>query len=98
MLPSDYRPYEGRIAATIYYFLDEQMRGDVDNIVKPVLDALSSCAYVDDKQVDRVVVQRFEGGNIFAFTSPSQTLAKAVTDPKPLVYVRLSNNPFEDLK
>ena len=35
------------------------MTGDLDNRVKPILDALSGPVYIDDRQVDRLVVQRF---------------------------------------
>ncbi len=41
------------------------MQGDVDNIVKPILDALSKHIYNDDGQVERIWVQKFEPGRIF---------------------------------
>jgi len=50
------------------------MTGDVDNIVKPILDAMTKFIYVDDQQVERVVVQKFEPDNIFTFSNPSETL------------------------
>ena len=31
------------------------MQGDIDNIVKPVLDALAQHIYIDDAQVERLV-------------------------------------------
>ncbi len=34
--------------------------GDIDNIVKPILDALCHHIYMDDRQVQRLVVQKFE--------------------------------------
>ena len=73
------------------------MEGDIDNIVKPVLDALGKHIYIDDSQVERVVVQKFEPGNVFPFAAPTTTLADALIRPKPLLCVRLSDNPFEDL-
>jgi phenylpyruvate tautomerase PptA (4-oxalocrotonate tautomerase family) len=87
-----------RVAVTLFYFPSEPMEGDIDNIVKPILDAMSKHIYLDDNQVDRVVVQRFEPGNVFAFSSPSETLADALTAPKPVLYVKVSDDPFEDLK
>lgn len=71
------------------------MAGDVDNIVKPILDALAQHIYIDDGQVERVVVQKFE--KLFEFTSPSAILGEALARQRPLVYIRLSDNPFEDL-
>jgi hypothetical protein len=74
------------------------MQGDVDNIVKLVLDALGQHIYINDSQVDRIVVQKFEPGNIFGFGSPSAMLAEASEGQKPVLYVRLSDDPFEDLR
>ena len=73
------------------------MQGDVDNIVKLVLDALREHIYMDDAQVDRVVVQRFNPGNYFGFASPSVMLEEALKRRESVLYVRLSDDPFEDL-
>jgi crossover junction endodeoxyribonuclease RusA len=51
------------MAVTLYYLPSEPMQGDIDNIVKPILDALCQHIYRDDNQVARVVVQKFEPGN-----------------------------------
>jgi hypothetical protein len=42
-------------------------------------------------------VQKFEPGNVFPFSSPSRGLEAALSRAKPVLYVRLSNDPFEDL-
>jgi hypothetical protein len=86
-----------RIALTLFYFPAERRQGDVDNIVKLILDALCKHIYMDDSQVERVLVQKFEPGNIFPFRSPSSGLEIALGRIKPVLYVRLSNDPFEDL-
>jgi crossover junction endodeoxyribonuclease RusA len=96
-LPDRPSASNSRIAVTLYYFSSEPMQGDVDNIVKLVLDALCEHVYVDDSQVDRIVVQRFEPGNFFAFASPSATLEKTLKRPVSVLYVRLSDELFEDL-
>ena len=96
-LPEGHWASKGRIAVTLFYFPAEPRGGDVDNIVKLVLDALCKHIYIDDSQVERVLVQKFEPGNIFRFTSPSSGLEMALSRTKPVLYVRLSNDPFEDL-
>lgn len=96
-LPDAHFASEAQLAATLFYFPAGAMQGDVDNIVKLVLDALIQHIYLDDAQIDRVVVQKFEPGRLFRFTMPSLRLADAMSAPKPLLYVRLSDNPFEDL-
>jgi crossover junction endodeoxyribonuclease RusA len=73
------------------------MQGDLDNIVKPILDALARHIYLDDKQIHRLLIQKFEPGNVFRFAAPSPVLNDALNAVQPALYVRLSNNPFEDL-
>ena len=96
-LPEDHWATEGRIAATLYFFPDRPMQGDIDNIVKPVLDALARHVYLDDRQVERVVVQKFEPEHVFPFASPSARLKEALSGGKPMLYVRISDDPFEEL-
>ena len=86
------------MAATLFYFPDGAMQGDVDNIVKLTLDALIRLVYFDDVQVERVVVQKFEPGRLFAFTRPSVTLAAVIEAKRPALYIRLSDQPHEDLE
>lgn len=65
VLPESHFATEASLAMTLFYFPSREMEGDVDNIVKPVLDALSRHIYKDDRQVERVWVQKFEPGRIF---------------------------------
>lgn len=74
------------------------MAGDIDNIVKPILNSLSPFIYIDDHQVDRVVVQRFDPGRVYKFPNPSDRLREALEGEKPLTYVAVSDDPFEDLR
>ena len=85
------------MAVTLYYLPSEPMQGDIDNIVKPILDALCQHIYHDDNQVERVVIQKFEPGNVFSFTQPTATFVQALGGSKPVLYVRVSNDPSEDL-
>ena len=74
------------------------MAGDLDNIVKLTLDAMSRHIYIDDRQVERIVVQKFETDRVFAFSDPSQTLTACLLGEKPALYIRVSNDPHEDLR
>lgn len=96
-LPAGHFATDRPVAATLFYFPASEMPGDVDNIVKPILDALGRHVYLDDHQVHRVVVQKFEPGNVFGFESPTVVLQDALNGTKPILYIRLSDNPFEDL-
>lgn len=90
-------PSQKRLAVTLFYFPEGSRQGDVDNIVKFTLDALWPDIYLDDSQIERVVVQKFEPGNVHPFSNPSATLRNAITGTKPVLYVRLSDRPFEEL-
>ena len=98
VIPQPHFASEHRIAVTLYYLPEGPMPGDIDNIVKLVLDALGAHIYVDDAQVERVVVQKFEPGNVFSFSNPSTTVVDAIAGPKPVLYVRVSDDPFEELR
>lgn len=97
VLPPFHFASKERISVTLFYFPDGDMQGDLDNIIKPILDALRALVYIDDSQVDRVVAQRFYSGNVFTFSRPTSALIGALTGTRPVLYVRVSNRPFEEL-
>lgn len=86
------------VAVTIFYFPISPMPGDVDNIVKPILDALNGQAYSDDRLVERVVSQKFEPEVAWSFGSPSAQLTAALDaisaadEPQPVVYIRIDDD------
>jgi crossover junction endodeoxyribonuclease RusA len=96
-LPQPHFASGERMAVTIYNFPDQPMQGDVDNIVKLILDALCRHIYLDDRQVERVVVQKFDPENAFVFSKSSELLDLAVR-VRPVVYIRVANDPLEELK
>jgi hypothetical protein len=75
------------------------MQGDVDNRVKPILDAMVHCvySYSDDEIIERVVVQKFEPGRIFAFQNPSAKLVSALQAQEPMIYIRITGDVHEEL-
>ncbi len=85
------------LAVTIYIFPRGEMRGDVDNRVKPILDAMVRCVYDDDEIIERVVVQKFEPGRVFAFQTPSRVLLSAIEAEDPTVYIRITDDVHEEL-
>lgn len=97
-LPEMHFATDKPLSVTLYYYPEDRMAGDIDNIVKLILDGMMPHLYQDDAQIERVVVQKFERGRIFSFTDPSDTLAACLLGPKPALYVRVSNDPFEELE
>lgn len=80
------------LAVTIYYFPSVPMSGDVDNIVKLIIDGLTSIAYIDDQDVQRVTVQKFEPEEDWEFSAPSSNLAAALDREAPVLYIRVDDD------
>ncbi|WP_093334423.1 RusA family crossover junction endodeoxyribonuclease [Sphingomonas rubra] len=86
------------LAVTIFYFPTAPMAGDVDNIVKPILDALNGQAYLDDQVVERIVSQKFEPDTDWSFGAPTGQLAAALDtisaagERQPVVYIRIDDD------
>jgi len=78
-----------KVGVTIYYFPAAASTVDVDNIIKPILDALRGPVYTDDKQVDRVLCQRIDPGAILDLRDPSRSLIAAVTGDRPVTFIRI---------
>lgn len=74
------------------------MAGDIDNIVKPILDALIGTAYHDDQVIERVLSQKFEPEVDWSFDAPTERLSAALDaisasdEPAPAVYIRIDND------
>lgn len=62
MLPEGHFASEAPISVILYYFPSAPMLGDIDNIVKPILDAMCRHIYLDDRQVERLVIQKLSWG------------------------------------
>lgn len=96
-LPEGHFWFEGEVSVTIFYFPETTMEGDIDNIAKMIIDALSGHILKSDRQVARVVIQRFNPDAIFAFSDPSDKLVEALTSEEPSVFIRVSSDVTEDL-
>lgn len=80
------------LMATIFYFPPSLMEGDIDNIVKPILDGMIGIVYLNDRHIEKVIVQKFEPGVAWVFSSPTPTLATAIEVDKPALYIRLDKH------
>lgn len=82
--------HEGDLAISIYYFTSERIPGDIDNIVKPILDAMSRQVYIDDRQIVSLQVHKYEPHRNIDIRDPSATLATAMTSERPAVYISVN--------
>lgn len=65
------------------------MEGDLDNIIKPILDSWTKLIYADDQQVEHIIVRKFEPGRIFSLELMTARLEGALAAEKPGVYLRV---------
>jgi crossover junction endodeoxyribonuclease RusA len=84
---------DGRVlAATIFYFPLAPMDGDVDNIVKLIIDGMVNVIYPDDRLLERVVAQKFEPGVKFVMHSLTSILVEAIRTEPPVIYIRVDDD------
>jgi crossover junction endodeoxyribonuclease RusA len=84
----DQRP----LAATIFYFPPTEMEGDVDNIVKLIVDGMVAVIYPNDRLLERIIVQKFEPEVEFVFQSLTPALEEAVETDPPVIYIRIDDD------
>ncbi len=92
-LPEGAWALDMRLEVTILFLSGDEMSGDLDNRIKPILDALTGPLYLDDKLVDRLVVQRFSPAETCQILNPSPILISAIWAGEPIVYIRLDDKP-----
>lgn len=80
------------LAAKILYFAPAPMDGDVDNIVKLILDGMLGVVYLNDRVIERVTVQKIEPGIIVEFSSITEKFEEVLGIEPPVVYIRIDDD------
>ena len=83
-------PAEGSVAVTITYFFDD-VELDVDNIPKPILDALEGLVYYDDSQVSDLLCRKRDLNDAPVFGSPSRDLLEYLADSKQVLHISVAD-------
>jgi len=68
------------------------MSGDVDNIVKLIVDGMTTIIYPDDRLLERIIVQKFEPGVESVFHSLTPMLEQAIETDPPVIYIRIDED------
>ena len=74
-------------------FYREAELGDVDNLVKPIQDALQGIAYHNDRQITDMTARRRDIDSSFKVRYMSPTLAMAFSDGRQFVHIEVWRNP-----
>lgn len=80
----------------ITYFYDS-VAMDVDNLVKPIQDALVGLAYVDDNQVTDVLVRKRDLSGNFRVENMTSILAEGFAGGNEFLYIVVSDAPDQEV-
>jgi crossover junction endodeoxyribonuclease RusA len=93
-------PVETDVSAVVVYFYQRSTLIDVDNMAKPILDALKNVAYLDDRQVSHLVARKTELRAGFELVGPSLVLARAIetarVERSDVIYVKIGPPPSHE--
>lgn len=81
---------------TITYFYDS-VSMDVDNIPKPILDALKGFVYVDDDQVTDILCRKRNLNSNFRIENLSAVLAEGLIRGNEFLYITVEDAPSQEV-
>lgn len=75
----------------------ESISMDVDNIPKPILDALRGLVYLDDEQVTDVLCRKRDLNSSLRIENPSSVLAEGFSRGHEFLYVVVEEAPDQEV-
>jgi crossover junction endodeoxyribonuclease RusA len=93
---SEWKVDIGPIMLQITYFYDS-VAMDVDNIVKPIQDALIGLTYIDDTQVTDVLVRKRDLSGNFKIKYMTPILAEGFARGNEFLHIIVINNPEQEV-
>ena len=88
-------PLQGNVRLRVTWYA-EKARIDVDNLKKPVQDALQGIAYYNDRQVTDSEGRRRNINDPFRVRYISAALALAFSNGRPFVHIEVWGNPNQE--
>lgn len=85
-------PIAGPVMVNILYIFDSTPM-DVDNIPKPILDALKGLVYSDDSQVTDLICRKRHWDRALRTATPSPAFDEFLRNHNEFIYVRVSEAP-----
>ncbi len=93
---SEQKTAMGDVMLQITYFYDAVIM-DVDNIVKPIQDAIIGLTYVDDDQVTDILVRKKNLSGNFKVENMTQTLAEGFARGTEFLYIVVTDAPNQEV-
>lgn len=81
---------------TITYFY-EGVAMDVDNLPKPILDALKGLVYLDDEQVTDILCRKRNLNSDLRLENPSSVLAEGLSRGNEFLYIIVGEAPNQEV-
>ena len=94
--PDDSAPLTGLLRLqVIYFYQDHEL--DIDNIVKPIQDALIGLVYDDDVQITDILICKRRLDKTFRITNSSSVLEKGLSNNQEFLYILISECPKQEV-
>jgi hypothetical protein len=89
-------PLAGELKAIILNFYEKLPSLDVDNMSKPILDAMQNIVYIEDRQVVQAELAHLKIGGVFMIMGVRPIIVNAIQSGSQFVYVRIEDSidPF----
>lgn len=89
-------PFAGPVMVAITYFFDG-VSLDVDNIPKPILDALKGIAYSDDSQVTDLLCRKRDLNGDLRFYDPPLLVMERLTQEHQFLYIKVNTHDSKEV-
>ena len=83
-------PAEGAVTVSVIYFHDGRPF-DLDNIPKPILDALKGLVFSDDNQITTLVCRKLNLDALPRVSSTSRALNEAIDNGRQFLHITVEN-------
>ncbi|MEH2310474.1 MAG: RusA family crossover junction endodeoxyribonuclease [Nostoc sp.] len=93
---SEQKTATGLVMLQITYFYDS-VQIDIDNIVKPIQDAIIGLAYVDDEQVSDLLVRKRNLSGNFRIEDMTSTLAEGLARGNEFLHIVVIDAPNQEV-
>jgi crossover junction endodeoxyribonuclease RusA len=90
------KPTTGLVMVQITYFYDS-VAVDVDNIIKPIQDAIIGLAYVDDDQVTDILVRKRDLSGNFKVENMTSILAEGFARGNEFLHIAVVDAPDQEV-
>jgi crossover junction endodeoxyribonuclease RusA len=94
--PTEELPVTGPIMLTIMYFYDG-VAMDLDNLPKPILDALKGLVYLDDDRITDIVCRKRNRNSDLRLENPSSLLSEGFRRGNEFLYVVVGEAPDQEV-